>query len=239
MKEVWNSSGRQSVNMSYLTHALQYLYDELSTSSSRTLSNFQTWRQSWTLEDRSDDSPRQGNGYDCGVFTLVSIALLAQGVKLNKESYNQSIIYGLATRRQIAYLIWTSARPNGTTVPGGIVGFLYLRDPPSTYIATNPITPSPHRAKYPNQKRTITCIKEPLILSNMRPPTPFKPALKTIFSTPSARKNLYPQLVLQNLRQQKINYYGKGRSGRPHWERQLNDAAIQATSSNLLRHYLQ
>ena len=102
MIEVWNSSGRQSVNISYLTHALHYLYDELSTSSSRTLPNFQTWRQSWTLEDRSDDSPRQGNGYDCGVFTLVSIALLAQGEKLNKESYNQTIIYGIATRRRIA-----------------------------------------------------------------------------------------------------------------------------------------
>ena len=105
MIEAWNFAGRERVNNAYLTHALRYLYDEFAAASPGVTPPFNVWHRPWTLEDRSGDLPRQGNSYDCGIFTMVSIALLAQGLRLNKHSYTQSIIYGLATRRRIAYLI--------------------------------------------------------------------------------------------------------------------------------------
>ena len=127
MIEVWNSSGRQLKNGAYFTHAIRYLYDELAATSPDALPPIGVWRQPWTLEDRYGDSPRQDTNYDCDIFTMVSIALLAQGVRLNQNSYTQSIVYGLATPWRIAYLIWASARDNGRVHPRGIIGSLRTR----------------------------------------------------------------------------------------------------------------
>ena len=147
MIEVWNSSGRKRVNNTYLTHALHYLYDDYTATSSGATLPFNMWHQPWTTEDRSDNSPRQGNSYDCGIFTLVSIALLAQGVRLNKQTYSQSIIYGLATRRRIAYIIWSSGRNDSGTHSRGIIGFLRTPDAPPDPVQLTPTTLSPKTGK--------------------------------------------------------------------------------------------
>ena len=124
MIKVWNSAGREHVNNAYLAHALRYLYDDFTAASPGVTPPFNVWHRPRTLEERSEDFPRQSNSYVCGIFTMVSIVLLAQGVRLNQHSCTQSIVYGLATRRRIVYLIWVSGRNNRGTQPRGITGFL-------------------------------------------------------------------------------------------------------------------
>ena len=91
MIKVWNSSGRQRKSSAYLTHALRYLYDELAATSPDALPTFDAWNQTWTLKDKSRDPPRQDNSYDCGIFTMISIALMEQGVRLNQHSYTHPL----------------------------------------------------------------------------------------------------------------------------------------------------
>ena len=57
---------------------------------------------SWTLVDNNGASPRQTNGCDCGVFVMVSIALLAQGGRLHRSTYTQSTLGRRNIRGRIA-----------------------------------------------------------------------------------------------------------------------------------------
>ena len=73
----------------------------------------------WTTLDDSANCPRQYNGYDCGVFTIVNMTLLAQNTPLSNtlSLYEEQDFQNLDTRRRIAYLLWkaSSNRPQPTS----------------------------------------------------------------------------------------------------------------------------
>ena len=78
---------------------------------------------------------------------MVSLALLAQGVGLNKQPYSQSIISGLATGPQIAYLIWASGHNNSGTHSRGIVSFLRTPAARPDPVPLTPTASSPNTGK--------------------------------------------------------------------------------------------
>ena len=47
------------------------------------------WSQTWPTQNLSKQSPKQSNGYDCGVFTVLSTYLMARGVLLSRDTYDQ------------------------------------------------------------------------------------------------------------------------------------------------------
>ena len=132
--ELWDSMGYRSSNSVYLQHLLRYLYDEYA-SSEVDPTDFGTWAHGWTTEDRSRDSPRQENSYDCGVFSLLTIALLAQGVRVTSSTYSQLDIYRSSTRRRLAFLALSAGRQSDVPHAGTITQFVRRRRPPT---ATRP-----------------------------------------------------------------------------------------------------
>lgn len=64
-----------------------------------------TTANDWTFSDASNCSPIQRNGYDCGVFIIVSMYLLSKGHVLTDQSYSQQLITNAKTRLNIASLI--------------------------------------------------------------------------------------------------------------------------------------
>ncbi|KAK1748959.1 hypothetical protein QTG54_000898 [Skeletonema marinoi] len=75
------------------------------------------WIAQWTTLDDSANCPRQYNGYDCGVFTIVNMTLQAQNIPLSNTLYEEQDFQNLDTRRRIAYLLWeaSSNRPQPTS----------------------------------------------------------------------------------------------------------------------------
>lgn len=48
----------------------------------------------------------QDNGYDCGMFVLISMELLRNGHNLSRDSYKQSTLRFRSARRKLAWTIW-------------------------------------------------------------------------------------------------------------------------------------
>ena len=67
--------------------------------------DFEQWKTSWAIRDMSSSSPRQINGDDCGVFTILSIYLLSRGVQLSRSSYSQACVVTRQLRRSIAFAL--------------------------------------------------------------------------------------------------------------------------------------
>ena len=57
--------------------------------------------------DQSKDSYEQTNDYDYGVFTLISMTLLVQGVKLRATTYIRDMVYLRQSCSQLAHIIWS------------------------------------------------------------------------------------------------------------------------------------
>ena len=69
--KLWDSLGSNPSNQHYLESTRRYSYDSDGQSTDRTNPQFREWVQNWWCLDRSCDStPRRGNEYDCGVFTV-------------------------------------------------------------------------------------------------------------------------------------------------------------------------
>jgi hypothetical protein len=98
-----------------MQYACRYLYDVHRQEQPQSHDTLENWRQEWTCNDQSANSPRQRNSDDCGIFALVSMSLLSNGTILRQDSYSQSIIYDRQTRRRIAYLTWASGIDHPTT----------------------------------------------------------------------------------------------------------------------------
>ena len=145
---------------------------------------------------------------------MVSIALLAQCIRLNKYSYTQFIFYGLATCRRIAYLDWASGCNDSGTHPRGIVSFLRTPAVPPDPVPLTPTTSSPNtgtrgykrsdnksRQQVPPELNNLlfTLILYPFIIS---------------FLTPNDWRNHYPLPGLRNYCRQKERYQGNGESDR-------------------------
>jgi len=99
-----------SARRKYLADMKRYLFDEYHRSeyAGRHTPGFpwEVWDAQWSCIDLSSTIPRQENGDDCGVFTLIAISLLAQGITLTKNLYSQSTVDSLKCRLKIAYLLW-------------------------------------------------------------------------------------------------------------------------------------
>jgi hypothetical protein len=49
-------------------------------------------------------APKQHNGFDCGIFTLTNIALLAEHIPLHAQSYTNPTFLPQDTRKRIALI---------------------------------------------------------------------------------------------------------------------------------------
>ena len=120
---LYDSSGDQTMannsNGGYLTAMQRYL-KEAEAEAARGPPGRSSNLASWTTSNRSGSTPKQTNGYDCGVFTLVNMSLLARGETLNSSSYSQETIYRRKTRQHIAHVIMsTSEIPVPPHISGG------------------------------------------------------------------------------------------------------------------------
>ena len=97
--ELYDSFGMANPNnRRYLWALRRYLYDEkFKDIAIDQRPDFEQWKTTWAIRDMSSSLPRQLNGDDCGVFTILSIYLLSRGVQLSCSSYTQSCV----TTRQL------------------------------------------------------------------------------------------------------------------------------------------
>ena len=136
---LYDSMGRKANNGIYLNAMRRYLYDEHAKTTNGPVDTFAAWARAWTVVDSSDSSPRQQNGDDCGIFTLVSMAMLIQGIRLTPRTYTQELITNNDIRRRLAHTIWTSRLP---PTPGVSRLDQWLRDTPaSTSKTQTPVLP--------------------------------------------------------------------------------------------------
>jgi len=133
-----DSLGVSQRNAAYLPTAIRYLHD-VARSLNATELTLTDWQQDWTMEDISANSPRQINGYDCGIFTLVTSALLANKCGLDSSSYTQHQLYALGTRERIAYLLWTHGRVTSNQLTGWLIH--PSQPPPANPTLTTPSAP--------------------------------------------------------------------------------------------------
>ena len=103
---LFDSLGKQQSNVHYLEETTRYIYDALFKDVIEDRPSFAAWSQDWTTSDESDRSPQQDNGYDCGIFMLISMGLLRNGHNLSRDSYKQSTLRLRSARRKLAWTIW-------------------------------------------------------------------------------------------------------------------------------------
>ena len=84
---LYDSLGNQQSNSHYLEETTRYIYDTTYKDSPQNRPTLDTWRREWTASNKLDRSPRQDNGYDCGMFMLISMGLLRNGHNLSRDSY--------------------------------------------------------------------------------------------------------------------------------------------------------
>ena len=78
--ELYDSFGTANPShRKYLWAMRRYLYDEkFKDVAPDQRPDFDQWKTTWAIRDMSSSSPRQTNGDDCGVFTILSIYLLSR-----------------------------------------------------------------------------------------------------------------------------------------------------------------
>ena len=104
---LWDSQGRKEENQLYLQSMLRYLGDVYR---SKTGQDQGAWKREWELLDDSENSPRQHNGHDCGVFVITNITLLAQKIPLTAQTYTEATFLERNTRERIALLLWLASQ---------------------------------------------------------------------------------------------------------------------------------
>lgn len=110
---LYDSLGPDPRNEVYLQNIMRYLFD-VASHLGQQVGRFRAWKRQWDVEDTRDDSPRQGNTYDCGIFTILNAALLANGSTLDATTYTQHDINHSRARERIAYKMWSHGRVDPT-----------------------------------------------------------------------------------------------------------------------------
>ena len=105
--ELYDSFGTANPShQKYLWAMRRYLYEEkFKDVAPEQRPAFVLWKTTWAIRNMSSSSPRQTNGVDCGVFTILSIYLLSRGVQLSRSTYSQSCIERRQLRRSIAFAL--------------------------------------------------------------------------------------------------------------------------------------
>ena len=121
--KLYDSSGQVSPgHRQYLVAIRRYLFDdEFKDTSVNLRPDFDEWKRSWKLENRSYHTPRQRNDFDCGVFTMLSIYLLSMGVTLSRSTYDQHIVTHQQLRRSIASALM---KANDLAPEGSVLGYM-------------------------------------------------------------------------------------------------------------------
>ena len=104
---LWDSQGVKQSNQIYVDMIVKYLGDKYNELTGHPA---EACTRPWRKIDDSGNSPRQSNGYDCGIFTLTSISLLAQQTPLTTRSYTEAEFQLQDTRKRIAFLLWQASR---------------------------------------------------------------------------------------------------------------------------------
>jgi hypothetical protein len=104
---LWDSQGVKQSNQIYVDMMVKYLGDKYNELTGHPA---EACTRPWRKIDDSGNSPRQSNGYDCGIFTLTSISLLAQQTPLTTRSYTEAEFQLQDTRKRIAFLLWQASR---------------------------------------------------------------------------------------------------------------------------------
>ena len=119
--------------------------------------SLEDWAQAWTISDETANTPQQGNGYDCGVFIIAIMAILAQGGRISRGSFNQDTITLRRTRRRLAFLIWEKGSNSATRPPRGNPSTSQLPTTSTTTpnpTRTTPSTRQKDKAKLRKRQRT-------------------------------------------------------------------------------------
>ena len=112
--ELYDSLGRHANNSTYMAAMVRYLWDDCRAEEGSI--EYDAWAQLWTCQDMSRSGPRQRNGYDCGVFTIIGIALALEGVPLTSETFTQDVVDHANSRERIANAILDSIPAEATTL---------------------------------------------------------------------------------------------------------------------------
>lgn len=151
---LYDSLGDDPDNAAYGPSMIRYLH-EVAHISGLTNQSLSQWGAMWTVAT-ADNSPRQLNSYDCGVFTMTTGALLSQGCGINRQSYTQNDLYYYNVRQRLAFLLWD----HGRVRRGHITRWLSTTSPPSHSSPPEHSTPpgaSPTRASPSAHKRRRHC----------------------------------------------------------------------------------
>ena len=108
--ELWDSYGLYTSKRQYLEDMCKYLFHEFHKPRevSDAGSEFAEWKKAGSRIDQPDNCPQQENDDDCGLFMLIFIYLMSQGVQLNSTTFTQSMLDANNSRARLAYIIWKS-----------------------------------------------------------------------------------------------------------------------------------
>ena len=84
------------------------MYDALSKNVKGERQDLGASRQEWTTTDESETSPRQENGHDCGMFTLILMSLLQNGLRLRRNLYVHGSLAHRDLHKKLVWTIWKS-----------------------------------------------------------------------------------------------------------------------------------
>jgi hypothetical protein len=100
--------GQGKTNQIYLSTAEKYVKDvkKVLPKDNNHINIQKMWEGKWTSYDESISSPRQTNGYDCGLFIILSMAIMIQGGHLTASSYSQQDLYDMEIWDLILQLIY-------------------------------------------------------------------------------------------------------------------------------------
>ena len=112
--QLFDSQGVNAENNKYLKATENYMYGALTRDQREERQEFAAQKEDWSPTDQSEISPRQGNGYNCGIFTLISMSLLRNGHRLRSNSYFQNTLYLRHSREKLAWTIWKTGLGSNT-----------------------------------------------------------------------------------------------------------------------------
>ena len=83
--KLFDSQGKKDDKNKFFKVIEHYMYDTLSKNTEGERQDCGAWRYEWTTTDESETSPRQENGHERGIFTLVSMGLLQNGLRSRRN----------------------------------------------------------------------------------------------------------------------------------------------------------
>ena len=186
--EIWDSLGPDPAAATYLANILHYIYDA-TTLTDNSPPSFSDWARRWTTTDKSHLCPRQRNGDDCGVFTILNTYLMAQGCQLRPNTYTQATITTRQLRRTLAHALWARrTHPNAEAL---------LRPHRATYSTVTATTPRPARrtrsAKHRRRRRGDLVTTRRRGISHTQPTGEYTPSSSTLMNRKRSARSIATQ----------------------------------------------